>query len=82
MNLNDKLAVDRTLLANVRTLLAFIRTALALIASGLGLRELFHSVVSEGIAWLLVFVGLLTAFIGFKKYQAMASRIRNANPKN
>jgi len=59
--LRDKLAIDRTHLANQRTLLSFFRTSLYLIFTSLAIFEIDFLTEYYQFAW--VFLGL-AAFIG------------------
>jgi len=49
LKLRDRLAIDRTSMANHRTLLAYIRTAILFMATGLSLFKLFPESRSFGI---------------------------------
>jgi putative membrane protein len=67
--LRDRLAVDRTILANERTFLAYIRTALGFFAAGVLAIKFFDSISIEAIGWLFILLGIITLVIGLKKYR-------------
>lgn len=79
--LRDKLAADRTVLANQRTLLSFLRTALMLFATGITLLHLFaDDLILKIIGLLLIPFSVLTACIGIINYIIMKrklNRIKN-----
>lgn len=77
----NKLARNRTVLANERTLLAYIRTAIMLAISGITLIKFF------GTEFYLMLTGLLlvpVAFVvigfGFWRYRVMCKRIVKTDP--
>ncbi|WP_420456287.1 YidH family protein [Rubrivirga sp.] len=76
LTLRDRLALDRTVLANERTLLAYVRTALALLAGGVTLLHLVDepwAVVLGGVALpLSVVVGAYGAW----RFGAVRRRLR------
>lgn len=78
LSLTDRLAIDRTVLANERTLLSYVRTALALLVVG---ATPFH--ISTA-AWLhvvggaVVALGGATLVIGGVRYGRMRGRIAAA----
>lgn len=78
--LRDRLAKNRTILANERTLLAYVRTAIMLAVSGVTVLrilrgEQFYLFVGAGLILLAVFVGLYGAF----RFQKLARRLKNCN---
>ena len=77
LSLADKLAVERTNLANERTFLAYFRTSIALLAGGitfLGL-ELLENVSDLGYFLLVLSPGVLIT--GVVRYRVVQKRIRN-----
>lgn len=63
--LTDRLALDRTLLANERTLLAYIRTAIMLGVSGFTLIKLFpNELAATGPGGVLMVLALVVAVLG------------------
>lgn len=81
-NLRDRLAIDRTELANERTLLAYVRTALTLFLVGMSFVHvpMFHPDPEFGgltygvTGWLFAAVGGATAAIGYRRYRQFRSR--------
>ena len=62
---NNKLALDRTILANDRTYQAWIRTGLALLASGLGVARFLKEEMALWIILLISSVLLLLSALAF-----------------
>lgn len=73
--LRDHLAASRTVLANERTILAYVRTALALLVSGFSLIKFFESLLLDLVGWLLVPAGVLTLFVGWRRYRQVNKQI-------
>jgi putative membrane protein len=75
--LRDRLAIDRTHLANERTLLAYIRTAFMLIVAGAtALKALPGDRVAVVTGWVLLAVGLIVALFGAGRFQAFRRRVQ------
>jgi putative membrane protein len=75
--LRDRLALDRTHLANERTLLAYVRTAFMLIAAGATAIKAFgddRTLVASG--WSLLACGVAMAAFGAWRFIAVRRRIR------
>lgn len=71
----EKINADvQFLLANERTLLAWIRTALTIQAGGIALSA-FHP-KSPWIGVIILFLGMLVALIGYRRYQLADKSIR------
>ena len=70
--ISQKLAADRTRLANERTLLAYVRTALGMLVVGGSLLKFFDGGLTNtlGVAFLLA--GIAMAVLGF--YRALRTR--------
>ena len=62
---NNKLALDRTVLANDRTYQAWIRTGLSLFASGLGVAKFLKEEMSLWILLVIVSLLLLLSALAF-----------------
>ncbi|MFH1748748.1 MAG: DUF202 domain-containing protein [Planctomycetota bacterium] len=75
LTLCDRLAIDRTGLANERTLLAYGRTGLALMIVGGSLIRFFDSLTSTLTGWLFVAAGALTIAIGFSRFLSVRRRL-------
>lgn len=69
--LRDFLAIDRTFLANQNTFLAYIRTALTLFVAGVTFIRFFESLVIEVIGWVFIPIGVITFFVGLKRYNVL-----------
>jgi putative membrane protein len=79
MDKKERLDVDiRFLLANERTLLAWVRTGLALQAGGFAIAHFSDGAVF-GIATgiFAIILGALAAIVGYKRYTAADTAIRN-----
>ena len=76
MNLQEKLAVDRTWQANQRTLLAYIRTFLGFIALGLALIHFFpgYRSLAGGIA--ICLTGLVLLLAGLRSFLRSRQALR------
>ena len=69
VELRDRLAVERTHLANERTLLAYIRTALGTAACGTALIHFFSGGgMLAGVGWLMVAGGVGLGLFGAKRF--------------
>jgi putative membrane protein len=74
--LRDKLAIDRTILANERTFLSYIRTALTMFIAGGTVIKLISEPFIIGLGWLSVVIGVVVLYVGilrFKKFQQSIS---------
>lgn len=79
--LRDKLAIDRTRLANERTLLSWLRTALVLLISGATLLKLFEGVLAMQIVGaVLIPIGFVTGTFGLLRYRKTCARISATRP--
>jgi putative membrane protein len=78
--LRDRLALDRTHLANERTLLAYIRTAFMLIAAGgAAVKALPDDRLVVMTGWFFLALGLLVAVLGAWRFRTIRLRVqRNA----
>lgn len=72
--LTDRLAYDRTVMANDRSLLAFARTGLTLVVTGLAFLKLLEGDWSQRTGWTLVAVA--PAVVGFGLYRFVQLRRR------
>lgn len=68
LTLRDRLAADRTHLANQTTFLAYIRTALTLFVAGVTFIRFFEHYVVEIVGWLFIPLGVATFFVGLVRY--------------
>lgn len=74
----DRLAMQRTLLANERTLLAYVRTSVSLVLLGAALVQFFthRSFLIMGI--IFVALGVAVMFYGFKSHLQRQEKITNS----
>jgi putative membrane protein len=82
-NILNKLARNRTVLANERTLLAYVRTAIMLAVSGITLIKFFENelyLMITGVA--LLPIALASVAFGFWRYRIMCKRITKTNPES
>lgn len=75
--LRDKLAVDRTILANQRTLLSYIKTGIFFISTAVGIFYLEDEDQFGIVEWSLTMVGFLAFILGFAIYFRLRKRINN-----
>jgi putative membrane protein len=80
--LRDRLALDRTHLANERTLLAYARTAFMLIvAGGTAIKALPDDRLLVMTGWALLALGLVVAVLGACRFRTIRLRLqRDARP--
>lgn len=71
LNVQEILAVQRTLMAVERTLLAYLRTAFALFIAGLTFIKVFPALSSQIWGWIFIVVGVITMILGFLRYRQM-----------
>ena len=76
--IRDRLALQRTWLANERTFLAYFRTALSMLAAGALLFEFFSDHPTyTWFAWLLMAGGLLVLGVGVFRFLHVRKRLRD-----
>jgi putative membrane protein len=74
--LRDRLALDRTHLANERTLLAYVRTAFMRLAAGATAVKLFpDDRVAVITGWFLLGAGAVLALFGARRFVGVRRRI-------
>jgi inner membrane protein YidH len=77
VQIRNRLAVDRTKLANERIFLAYMRTAIMLFASGFTLLKLIEkNQVQEYIGYVLYVFAILSLSLGFLSYARVMRTIR------
>ncbi|MBR9923184.1 MAG: DUF202 domain-containing protein [Bacteroidetes bacterium] len=74
--LRDRLAIDRTRMANQRTLLSFIRTGIYFAATALAIFHLEKRSHFTFIEWTLCSIGVFLALTGIINYLFMRRKIR------
>ncbi|WP_116125862.1 DUF202 domain-containing protein [Lewinella sp. IMCC34183] len=75
LGLTDRLALDRTHLANQRTLLAFTRTGMYLCFTGIGIFNLIKNPDLFWLGWVAIGFGIGAAVIGLINYLRMKGKI-------
>lgn len=75
LSINDRLAVERTSMANERTLLSYIRTSLALLAAGLTILKFFTSSGMHMLGYMLIPAGVGTLMVGLMNFYEVRSRL-------
>ena len=73
--LRDELAIDRTLLANERTLLSYLRSGIALAIAGVSIIHFSHQAWFTAVGVACLPGGLVTVWIGIRKYRQMDKAI-------
>lgn len=73
--LRDKLAIERTRMANVRTFLAFARTAIALFGGGLALVKIIDVPSFIAIGWIFMIASPIVLLAGIVNYNETARRV-------
>jgi putative membrane protein len=74
--LRDRLALDRTHLANERTLLAYVRTAfMLLVAGGTAIKALPTDRVAVATGWVLIGIGALVGCFGGWRFGITRRRV-------
>jgi len=76
--LRDRLAIDRTILANERTYLAYIRTALALFAAGASFLQFFSARWIDAVGYALIVSGVMLLTVGSMRFFALRRAIVTA----
>ena len=77
--LRERLALQRTTLANQTTVLAFIRTAMYFFVAGLSTRNLLaieNSLIIEVVFYTIAFVILILGLLNFFKHRKMITENR------
>jgi len=76
--LREKLAIERTIMANDRTLLSFIRTALYFTVAGLSINDLLKLPNGPAIELLSYIISTILVVVGVIKYLAGLKKIRES----
>lgn len=77
LSLRDKLALDRTRLANQRTFMAYIRTSFYLVIVALAILEFNEFAAFYNWVWFLLAAAAIVLLIGFYTFYKVKRRIRN-----
>lgn len=67
--LRDRLAMDRTTLANERTLMAYLRTSLTLVIVAITFLEFLDTTLTTLLGWVMIPIAVLIAFVGIGRYR-------------
>lgn len=76
--LREKLAIERTVMANDRTFLSFIRTALYFAIAGLSLHQLMPGVFGPGAAIAFFVLAGMVLATGIYKYGVQLQKIKES----
>jgi putative membrane protein len=78
----DRMAIERTSLANERTLLAYVRTAIALAAAGATAIHFLESLFVDVIGWILITCGFLVLAYGWYRFRHVSALISSVDRKS
>ena len=78
LSLADRLAIDRTLLANERTLLAYLRSTMALVIVGLTFLHFFEFGTLRYFGIGAIPGGIAVGMVGIRRFRRMNRSIRGA----
>ena len=76
----DRMALERTLLANERTLLAYVRTAMALIIGGASLARFVPGALATAGGWALVILGAVGFVMGARRFLVLRRYLKGETP--
>jgi putative membrane protein len=79
----DRMAIERTSLANERTMLAYVRTAIALFAAGGTAIHFLESAIVDVIGWVMIAGGVFVLAYGayrFRQVSALISSVHHKGP--
>lgn len=79
--LRDKLALDRTILANERTFLSYIRTMLAVMAVGATIIHFSDDQGIKSIGVITIMIGIAILLVGIKRTLSMSEKIKKVSEK-
>jgi putative membrane protein len=75
----DRMAIERTSLANERTLLAYVRTAIALFAAGATAIHFLESVIVDVIGWIMIVGGVFVLAYGGYRFRHVSALISSVD---
>ena len=75
----DRMAIERTSLANERTLLAYVRTAIALFAGGATAIHFLDSVLVDVLGWVLIAGGVFVLAYGGYRFRQVSALISSVD---
>jgi putative membrane protein len=76
--LREKLALQRTILANQTTFLAFIRTSMYFLVAGISIKNLTNIHYAWIIEFVFVSISIILLFIGILNYQKQHQKIKDS----
>jgi putative membrane protein len=77
----DRMAIERTSLANERTLLAYVRTAIALFVGGGTAIHFLQSIIVDVIGWILIAGGVFVLGYGAYRFRQVSAVISSVDRK-
>lgn len=75
LKVSDKLAYERTYLANERTLLAYLRTYIGMVSAGVAINKIFHMFWTTAFSIVLLSASPFCLLIGIIRYLNTKERI-------
>ena len=82
LSTGDKLALDRTHLANERTLLAYVRTFIGMLSAGIAILKVFDFAWTKPIAYALLICSIPMLVVGLYRYRATARDLKSITNGN
>ena len=82
LSTSDKLALDRTNLANERTLLAYVRTFIGMLSAGIAILKVFDFAWTKPIAYALLICSIPMLVVGLYRYRATARDLKSITNGN
>jgi putative membrane protein len=76
----DRMALERTLLANERTLLAYVRTTMTLVAGGASLARFVPGSLATAAGWALVILGAVGFAVGARRFLVLRRYLKGEFP--
>lgn len=80
--ISDRLAFDRTHLANERTLLAYVRTFIGMVSAGIAILKVFDFSWARPIAWVFLAAALPMLAVGIYRYLKTARGLKQYRSGN
>lgn len=76
LSTGDRLAFDRTHLANERTMLAYVRTFIGMVSAGIAILKVFDFPWARPIAWVFLAAALPMLAVGIYRYLKTARGLK------
>ncbi|MBE6128726.1 MAG: DUF202 domain-containing protein [Erysipelotrichaceae bacterium] len=77
LSTSDKLALDRTHLANERTFLAYVRTFIGMLSAGIAILKVFDFAWTRPIAYALLICSIPMLAVGLYRYRVTDKDLKN-----